>query len=86
MIRVRSAAGQEASVYTPSVRYGCSAVCVEDPAGRVWFLESNAWDHPTWTRDGSRALVVPEGVASLVALSITAQLDGGPWDASSFNQ
>lgn len=31
MIRIRSAAGQEASVYTPSARTG-SAVCVEDPA------------------------------------------------------
>ena len=85
MIRVHSAAGQEASVYTPSVRYG-SAVCVEDSTGRVWFLESDAGDHPTWTRDGSRALVIPAGVASFVAISIAAQLDGGPWDASSFNQ
>lgn len=85
MIRIRSAAGQEASVYTPSVRTG-SAVCVEDPAGRVWFLESDAGSRPTWTRDGTRALVIPEGVAALAAFSIAAQLDGGTWDASSFNQ
>ena len=85
MIIVRSAAGQEANIFTPSVRYG-SAICVEDPTGRVWFLESDAGNHPTWTRDGSKAMVVPSGVAALSALSIAAQLDGGSWDASSFNK
>jgi hypothetical protein len=85
MIRVHSAAGQAASVYTISARYG-SAVCVEDPKGRVWFLESDAGDHPTWTRDGSSAMVIPDGVAALVVLSIASQLDGGSWDASSFKQ
>lgn len=85
MIRVHSITGQQASVYTISVRYG-SAVCVEDPKGRVFFLESSAGGHPTWTRDGSRAMVAPDGVAALSVLSIAAQLDGGPWDASSFNQ
>lgn len=84
MIRIRSATGHEASVYTPSVRHG-SAVCVEDAAGHVWFLESDTGSRPAWTRDGSRALVIPEGVAALAALSIAAQLDGGSWDASSFN-
>lgn len=81
---VQSATGQKANLYTVSTRFGQAAVCVEHPKGRVWFLESDAGEHPTWTRDSSKAMTVPEGLAAWSVLNIGMQLNGKYWGPSLF--
>ena len=84
MIKVRSASGQEAIVGTP-VLPGGRLVSVRDPLGRTWYIRST-YEAPRWTTDSSAALMLPDGAATLTAFSVAAQLDGGPWDASSFEE